>query len=275
MLSERVFTALALVPLFVAAVLWLPHLALAAVFGVVVLLGALEWLGLSGLNGLTQRALGLAGACLAMAALFPLLAASQAVLGLLTAAVLWWLVVTLVLARVDAEPEPRTGADLAQALSGLPVLVPAWAALVVLHDQGELGPLLVLFLVILIWLSDTAAYFGGRAWGRAKLAPYLSPGKTRAGVYSALGAASLCAIALVWWAPPGRLNPWLALALCWLTTLVSVVGDLFESLLKRQRGVKDSGRLLPGHGGVLDRIDSLTAAAPVFALGWLLMGWSE
>jgi len=271
-LSQRILTAVALVPLFVVAVLWLSHLALALVFGVVALLGALEWLALSGLTGLAARAVGLAGTGLVMAAVFSLLGAPQVVLWLLAAAALWWLVVTLVLARVRAEPELRSGVDIAQALSGLPVLVPAWAALVVLHDQGEQGPVLVLFLVILIWASDTAAYFGGRAWGRTKLAPYLSPGKTRAGVYSALGAASLCAVFLVWWAPPGPVSPWLALPLCWLTTLVSVVGDLFESLLKRQRGVKDSGRLLPGHGGVLDRIDSLTAAAPVFALGWLLMG---
>jgi phosphatidate cytidylyltransferase len=274
-LFQRILTAAVLAPLLVGAVLLLSNTGLAVALGLVVLLGAVEWLRLSGITGLWRRLPGIGGIGLAMSALFPWLDERMVVYWLLGAAVLWWLVVMLILSRVRAEPERYSGPDLAQALSLLPVLVPAWAALVVLHGQGASGPLLVLFLVVLIWISDTAAYFGGRVWGRAKLAPHLSPGKTRAGVYSALAGAGLCAAFLAWWAPSGHPSAWLALPLCWVTTLISVVGDLFESLLKRQRGAKDSGQLLPGHGGVLDRIDSLTAAAPVFVLGWLLMGSGE
>jgi phosphatidate cytidylyltransferase len=130
----------------------------------------------------------------------------------------------------------------------------------------------VLFLLLLIWAADTAAYFIGRRWGSRKLAPTLSPGKTWVGVYGALAAAGIAALALALWLD---LTAGLAagvVVICLLTASISVVGDLYESLVKRRRGVKDSGRLLPGHGGMLDRIDSLTAAAPVFALGFL---WLE
>jgi phosphatidate cytidylyltransferase len=151
------------------------------------------------------------------------------------------------------------------------VLLGPWLALVHLHAAAPRGPELVLFLLLLIWTADVAAFFAGRRWGQAKLTPAVSPGKTRVGVYGALLGAALAALALAWWL---RLVPALtaaAVAICVATAFVSVVGDLFESLVKRRRGVKDSGRLLPGHGGILDRIDSLTAAAPMFTLGilWL------
>ncbi len=128
----------------------------------------------------------------------------------------------------------------------------------------------MLFLLVLIWIADSGAYFAGRRWGRVKLAPAVSPGKTREGVYGALAGAMLCALALAWMRPEIG-AALVTIPLCLLTCLVSVAGDLFESLIKRQAGVKDSGTLLPGHGGVLDRIDSLTAAAPVFVFGlmWL------
>jgi phosphatidate cytidylyltransferase len=207
-----------------------------------------------------------------MGAVLALAARPAGALWLFGATLAWWLGVALLLVRSPVQRSAGAGADPLQALAAFPALVPAWAAFVVLHASSPAGPALVLFLLLTIWISDSAAFFAGRRWGRARLAPALSPGKTWAGLYGALGGSVLCAGFLAWWAPGGGPGPWTALMLCWGATLASVVGDLFESLMKRRRGVKDSGAVLPGHGGVLDRIDSLTAAAPVFTFGWLLAG---
>jgi phosphatidate cytidylyltransferase len=131
---------------------------------------------------------------------------------------------------------------------------------------------LVLTLLVLIWIADSGAYFAGRRWGRRKLAPVVSPGKTREGVYGALAGGLAWGGLAGWWLGLSAGRAAGLVALCLATVLASVVGDLQESLLKRRRGLKDSGRLLPGHGGVLDRIDSLTAGAPVFAVGLGLLG---
>ncbi len=272
MLDQRTLTAFLLAPLVAAAVLWLPSAYLAVLLGLVLLLGALEWLRLAGLVGRWTRALALGALALGMLLLLGLLGVPALGVWLLGLAAAWWLAVAALLVGVRP-PEPRPARpDLVTALAALPVLIPAWAGVLLLHNNGEAGPEMVLFLLVLVWVSDSAAYFVGRRWGRTKLAPQLSPGKTREGLYGALAGSSLCAVFLVWWAPVPGIAAWTTLVLCWATTLASVVGDLFESLLKRRCGLKDSGTLLPGHGGVLDRIDSLTAAAPVFTWGWLILG---
>ena len=144
--------------------------------------------------------------------------------------------------------------------AGFAVLVPAALAMV------RLEPLVVLLALVLVWIADSAAYFVGRAWGRRKLAPAISPGKTWEGVGGGLIGATLYAIIIAFFTDPGA---WLALVVtALLLGMVSIVGDLFESAVKRQAGVKDSGSLLPGHGGILDRIDSATAALPLAALVW-------
>jgi phosphatidate cytidylyltransferase len=144
--------------------------------------------------------------------------------------------------------------------AGFAVLVPAGLAMVWLE------PLAVLLVLVLVWIADSAAYFVGRAWGRRKLAPTVSPGKTWEGVAGGLVGAVLYAIIIALFTDRGA---WLALvATAILLGMVSIVGDLFESAAKRQAGVKDSGSLLPGHGGILDRIDSATAALPLAALIW-------
>ena len=144
--------------------------------------------------------------------------------------------------------------------AGFAVLVPAALAMV------RLEPLVVLLVLLLVWIADTAAYFVGRAWGRRKLAPAISPGKTWEGAGGGLIGAALYAIILAFFTDLGA---WLALVVtALLLGMASIVGDLFESAVKRQAGVKDSGSLLPGHGGILDRIDSATAALPLAALVW-------
>jgi phosphatidate cytidylyltransferase len=126
-----------------------------------------------------------------------------------------------------------------------------------------------MYALLLVWVADSGAYFAGRALGKRKLAPRVSPGKTWAGFWGGLIACAALALCVAWWRPPSALLIWLALAV--VVAAYSVVGDLTESLGKRFAGLKDSGTLIPGHGGVLDRFDSLLAAAPVLALGLQLM----
>ncbi len=166
----------------------------------------------------------------------------------------WWLALAPAWMWRGVRPGQRT----ALGAAGFAVLVPAGLAML------SLGPQEVLVVLILVWIADTAAYFVGRAWGRRKLAPAISPGKTWEGAAGGLiGALAYAIIGGFWiqgiaWAP--------LVAAVALLAMVSIVGDLFESAAKRQAGVKDSGGLLPGHGGILDRIDSATAALPLAAL---------
>ena len=285
MLKTRVITALVLLLAFLTALFWLPPPAWAVFAGVLIVPAAWEW---GKLIRLPQVACGLyvlivAAACATLFGLAPAETADgPAVMqpgvaqsgGLqsavfLGASLFWTVVVPLWLWR-SWLPQARWLA----ALTGLVVLVPAWLALVELR---KLGPFLLLLLLSVAWISDSAAYFAGRRFGRHKLAPSISPGKTWEGAGGAMLAVTL--YAAIWglaWQPyfPQVLKSMrfgtfgMLLFLC-LLTAVGIYGDLFESALKRQAGVKDSGALLPGHGGVLDRIDALTSVLPVAALVYL------
>lgn len=160
-------------------------------------------------------------------------------------------------------------------LMGIWVLTPCWMSLNFLRIINEgMGIYTLIFLFVIIWGADSTAYFVGKKWGKNKLAPAVSPGKSWQGFFGAIVAAFLITIMTLWMLNiPVRI--WVGITLLSLVTvLFSVIGDLFESMLKRQVGLKDSGQVLPGHGGLLDRIDSLTAAAPVFSLGIILLGMS-
>jgi phosphatidate cytidylyltransferase len=156
---------------------------------------------------------------------------------------------------------------------GLLLLPAGWLGLILLHDTSPNGPAMTLGLMVLIWSADSAAYFSGKRFGRRKLAPALSPGKTIEGVAGGVVAAALVGILLFFYlghsSVPALL---LAAAIAVVTAIVSVGGDLFESMVKRRAGEKDSGRLLPGHGGVWDRIDSLVSSSPVFVAALSLAG---
>jgi phosphatidate cytidylyltransferase len=153
------------------------------------------------------------------------------------------------------------------------LLLPSWYALLLLKDINFIqlanvqikGSELVLIMMFMIWSADTGAYFSGRKWGKTKLIVNVSPGKTRAGVYGAIISTSLLAITLSLFMFGGNmLYAFYAAIIATIIVIVSVIGDLFESMYKRNSGIKDSGNILPGHGGILDRIDSLTSVAPVF-----------
>jgi len=265
-LLQRVLTASILIPSVIAAVLLLPTSYLAICFAVIALLGGWEWTNLSGFLSNSSRALFILILAAGLWATYLLLDQPWFADWLFYLSTAWWFVITYVLSR-HTKIEPATpGPDLIRATMGLVVLIPLWAALVVLHRSGDDGPMVVLFLMIMIWVADSGAYFVGSRWGNRKLAPVISPGKSWEGVYGAVAGAFICGILLAWYQSNDVGALWLV-PVCVMTVLISVVGDLFESLLKRRVAMKDSGNLLPGHGGVLDRIDSLTAAAPVFLVG--------
>lgn len=266
MLKARLISAAIMVPLVVAGILWLPNGYLALFLALVIGGGFWEWSRMVPLQDIPAR-LAVTGAGLALAGLIWLLSPQRVAGPLLGTALLWWLWVLYWLSRPDIGREASAGSRTLKLVAGALVLLPAWTALVVLHGRDGDGPLLTLFLLVVIWLADSGAYFAGRQWGRRKLAPAISPGKTREGVYGALLASGLFALAAglgysgsVSWATG-------LMGVSLVTVMFSIVGDLLESLMKRHCGIKDSSNLIPGHGGILDRIDSLTAAAPVFLLG--------
>lgn len=271
-LQQRLLTAAVLAPLFLGAIVWLPTVYVMALFALVVAQGAWEWAGLCGLAGRSQLAY-MVVMLLILVVLAPLLRIPGLLPGLLLAGTAWWLA-ALAWVRQAAVAGPAPGGAPSWPLlgAGFLVLIPVWAALVLLHGNGTPGVWLLLALLGIVWGADSGAYFAGRRWGRHKLAPRLSPGKTWEGVAGGVAAAAVIALLAAWLMDFGWANLLGFVLLAVTTALFSVLGDLFESLLKRRRGVKDSGRLLPGHGGVLDRIDSLTAAAPVYTLGLMLQG---
>ncbi len=251
-------------------VLLLPTVYLSLMFGLIVLIGAWEWARLVGISAWPGRVIYLLLLASILWLVAELLSYQDYIIWFFAGVVLWWCLVSISLLRIKQIECAPQRLSLFSAVAGFFVLVPAWAAIHSIHGSGDSGPMLTLFLLLLIWTADIGAYFAGHRWGRTKLAPVISPGKTREGLYGAMASSVVCAVALSWWLGEWSLLPWLAL-LCLVTVLLSVVGDLFESMFKRQAGAKDSGTILPGHGGVLDRIDSVTAAAPLFLLGLILL----
>jgi phosphatidate cytidylyltransferase len=277
LLVTRILTALVLVPLVLAALFLLAPLYWAIATLAVVSIGACEWARLAGFAGarklLFVAVTVIAGVVLLLpAAGFARGWPTSVVLAICGAATAFWVCVAPFWLRAhwQAKASPALAA-----IVGWLVLLGAWVALVQLQAAS---PWRVLAAMAVVWIADTFAYFAGRAFGRHKLAPTISPGKTWEGVAGGLAAVAIYACVLMVLhgdaagiapAPLAR-GGWLVFVL--LVAGLSVIGDLLESLLKRQAGVKDSGTLLPGHGGILDRIDALLAAMPpiAFATSWLL-----
>ncbi len=260
MLKQRLLTAAWLAPLALAGLFGLTGGAFALFTAAIVLLGAWEWANLAGLEAGVRRLLPVVGLGAVMA-LLALTGQHQASWPLWLGALGWLVNLRWVVGYPSRLAQWRsTGMRLAM---GLWVLLPAWVGFNVLREAGGVW---LLFVLLLVWGADVGAYFVGKSLGKRKLAPRVSPGKTREGVVGGLVVTALLALVF---ADGQALSLGATLALLAATvvvTLASVVGDLLESMLKRHRGIKDSSRLLPGHGGVLDRIDSLCAAVPLFAL---------
>ncbi len=263
MLKQRIITALILGSLIIFTIFKLPNSVVAIVFAFVTLIGAWEWSAMVGANTIFKKILYLIliGVGILLIKLFALPEHKSIILFI---ASLWWAGVVIMLALYRAEWLGSIALQKLLKYSGIIVLIPTWLALVMLHNQS---PEILMFLFVIIWVADIAAYFTGKRFGKNKLAPELSPGKSREGVLGALLASIILALMGLWLFAIDKPLWVYFIALCVATALISVVGDLYESLLKRNAGMKDSGTILPGHGGVLDRIDSVTAAAPGFVLG--------
>jgi phosphatidate cytidylyltransferase len=272
MLRLRVATALVLVAIFLGALFGLPPLGWSIFAALVLAAAAWEWAGFArrARAGRAAYALATTAAGFALAWTLGLALGRPGALALVpiyAAALVFWLGG----APLWLRRQPRAPAPALVLAVGWIVLIPTFLALVHLRN---IHPASLLAFMVVVWVADIAAYFAGRRFGRRKLAPTVSPGKTWEGLYGALAATAVFALAWIAWAP--RHTPALVRDLPWspvwmvglvvALTALSVVGDLLESAMKRQAGLKDSGRILPGHGGVLDRIDALTAVLPAAAL---------
>lgn len=272
MLKQRVITAVVLTVCFLSVLFFLPWQWFAGFTLVVFGVGAWEWSRLAGITSGFLRALYVVATVLLTVVVVwatDWTANSELMRWFLVAACTWWVFSFF---WIQGYPGSALiwGSTSVRMLMGLLVIIPAWVGCYYIRSQPN-GEWLILFVVFLVASADIGAFFSGKAFGANKLAPEVSPGKSWEGVWGGLLMAALLGIVFNF-AFSGE--DWLILmALVIPTALVSIVGDLLESMLKRHSGMKDSSQLLPGHGGVLDRIDGLVAAVPVFSLALIASSW--
>ncbi len=268
-LARRILTAAVLIPAVVAAVFGLSTSLFAVVLAVIFSGAGLEWIRLAQFEN-RQLRLWIPGVLVLLMGIGYLLhTRAEWVLVISLFSLGYWLLAGVWVVQFERRARvPMLDHGAVRFIAGMLTLAPAWTALVMLHAQA---PWLVMYVLVLIWFADSAAFFAGRRFGQRRLAPRVSPGKSREGMLGGLLAVLLLAIGVAAYSqmPGTRSIGFVLLSL--LVAAVSVLGDLVESLFKRRAGLKDSGSLLPGHGGILDRLDSLMAAAPAFALGWIVL----
>lgn len=271
-LKLRLITGLIAAPIAIALIVLLPTPWFAVVLGMFFFAGAWEWAGLVSTVSAPRPVVKISytALCLALmiAGWFALAASPVFITAIVGIAIVWWL---LVLLSVLTYPKSvfLWSTSFSKALAGVFILIPAWLAMVSLHGTEPKGSYYALYVFMMVWLADSAAYFAGKTWGKHKLAPQLSPGKSWEGVIGAVVAVFIYGVIASYFMGIYEFGFNIAmiyLGISLLTVVVSVLGDLAESMFKRQAHIKDSGSFFPGHGGVLDRFDSLTAAAPVFLL---------
>ena len=254
----RIASGLVLVALVLALLLFAPSAWIVAAIGIAMLAGAWEWSAFLKPRSHGERLLFVICTAVLLAACWYFTADPRVLTALLWTAALWWIV-----ALVWVLVRPGAASRVAIFAAGLLVLVPAGVGLARLRVDLVDGAQWTLYALVLVWAADTGAYFAGRRFGRHKLAPAISPGKTWEGVVGGLLLAAVwAAIGTRWFDVPAL--PMIVGSV--VIAAFSVVGDLMESLMKRHAGLKDSGQIIPGHGGVMDRLDSVTAAAPLTLL---------
>ncbi|HAZ54545.1 MAG TPA: phosphatidate cytidylyltransferase [Franconibacter helveticus] len=281
MLKYRLLSAFVLIPVVIAALFWLPPMGFAIATLVVCMLAAWEWGQLCGLSSHVQR-VGLAVLCgLLLALMLFILPDSQHTVELpmvriaLWASLVWWCAALILVLFYPASANFWRRSRLLRLIFGVLTIVPFFWGMVALrswhYESSQYsGSLWLLYVMFLVWGADSGAYVFGKMFGKHKLAPKVSPGKTWQGFIGGLLTSAVIAWLFGVWADL-NVTPGVLLACSIVAALASVLGDLTESMFKREAGIKDSGHLIPGHGGVLDRIDSLTAAVPVFACLLLLV----
>lgn len=260
-LRQRILTAIIALAALGLVLFVVPAVVARVVIAAMLLAGAWEWGGFLFKQDNTRRMIYVAFIAIAIAIINLYVHDQPQFEWLFKVAIAWWFV-----ALVWMFFFPTPIARIVIWFAGMFVLVPAWAALDFLYIQSSR---LLLFALLIVWVADIGAFFVGKGFGRVKLAPQISPGKTWEGVLGGLTAVTLlAAVGSQFFAADISV----LLPFCLAVTMLSVVGDLTVSMFKRNAGVKDSGSLFPGHGGVLDRIDSVTAAAPLFALAFNWIG---
>ena len=259
MLKKRIVTAVAALVVVAVVLIAVPPLYTEFIIGLLMLAGAWEWSGLIDKDKTPLRVAytAIVGVCVALA---HSATAEQAELIMLVACV-WWVAAFLWAFRF---PTPIPAA--LRWICGLLVIVPLFVAL---YTLLRLGVEYLIAVLLIVWFADGGAYFAGKAFGRVKLAPAISPGKTWEGVVGGLALVAVLAIVVGLWK---GLDIAVLLPFFLAVAAISIIGDLTVSMFKRTAGVKDSGSLFPGHGGVLDRVDSVAAASPLFALGLRALG---
>lgn len=261
MLKTRIITALVLVAAFIPALFLTSNMAWAIIMLIISLLALFEWAKLINLSQTSAMIYTLICAALGLAVLYMMNANGfhwmlyQSLMAFIIALGFWLFVVPVLLTKFIVVQSKWI-----LLLFGFLLIAPLWLALL---STKLLDPKLLLALLVTIWVADTAAYFAGKNFGKHKLAPSISPGKTWEGVAGALLAVSAFGTILYFC---GAVSSLAILPLLWLVAILGVIGDLFESLIKRQMNKKDSGNLLPGHGGILDRIDGLIPSLPIAIL---------
>ena len=263
MLKQRILTAVVLAPLVLCGVFLLGLEGFAVFFAIVTLIGAWEWGRLSGFTDNSSRIAYSAVVAAALGIAWWLNAQGWAVL-LLAPALIFWCLGFFWIAKYPSTK--HWSPVLTRAAIGVLFLVAAWLSLLQIKAY-EHGNAWLLLMLLVVWAADIGAYFSGKRWGSVKLAPAVSPGKTREGLYGGLVAVVFTSLVFSLWNELSILETVYLAMMCFIVGAVSVMGDLLESMLKRHAGIKDSGSILPGHGGVLDRVDSILAAAPFFYMG--------
>jgi phosphatidate cytidylyltransferase len=273
MLKQRVLTALVLLPLVMAAIFALEAKWFLLLLAIILLGGSWEYRRLAGLSESLAGYLLVILQALILVALFSKRAEwGSDILMYLSMCCAAWIFMFARLSLYRPNRAPDSSYQRISFATAIASITTGWFALSWIRMQAD-GSWLILLLLLIVWAADTGAYFAGKSFGKEKLAPQISPGKTRAGLVGGLITASLIAVLASSLMPIVKIEPVTLIFLSLITALVSVGGDLLISLHKRTSGFKDSGALLPGHGGVLDRLDSLLAAAPFFALGLLVSGY--
>lgn len=260
-LLSRLITVIILVPIITLIILFAPLWLFEAVLAIILGLGVWEWNRLIGIKNIYYHWLYF----IVLLALMIVCYWMPHIPFLIVASLFWLAMVYFIFSYQNWPKFWGTSIYLRSAL-GLVVFIPTWVAISFLHQK----PYWLFYILITVWVADSAAYIAGKSLGKHKLVPAISPGKTREGLYGAFAAVITLSVLMSWYMDFSLIKSIMLIIVTIVVTLFSVVGDLFESMIKRYHGVKDSGQLLPGHGGMLDRIDSILAALPVFTLLLLL-----
>lgn len=276
MLKLRILTSIIFAPLVILAIFKLPDYYFTLFIGSVFVIASWEWARLIGLKTVVSQAIYIIFILFMMIiGLYFVVPNYNLLLLILGMAFIVWLMMFYYVLGYAGMTYPKLSFKVRHGLMGILIIIVPFIALIVLRNGEKYGPGYLFGLLLLLWVADSAAYFAGKKWGKTKLAMRVSPGKSWEGVWGALIATSVYTILVIFKNGYPTVQAFAIVVLSMATVLFSVLGDLLESRYKREADRKDSSSILPGHGGILDRIDSLTAAAPIFLLCLMVMGIPE